>query len=446
MSFFYNNIRPISKLTIETTGSSLYFVNINISRQNKGEILFQKHGNSYVESINSATQTFINYDSDETTDFFLNTETEISSFRILAPVVSDIDLHKFNSLETIYITAPTPSVILPSNSHVEMSSCTLNTPSSSYDFSGMHRMKGNLELVNNNNLNSIIFPSTSEEFSSFIITGSDNLTNLNLSSLTGLGGIINITGNINLETVTFPTTDKEINVLDCSYCNLKDVDLSTLTNLGGEITFQSNTGLTSLTLSLENNTESFVTSFCDIRSLNLSSSTSNVLGGRITIGENKLLNAIILPPSNKPFIYFKGPGTQSVPNISLTSIDLSPLTGLGNLLFLSYCTNLETVILPATSHSFSGAIGGIHINNSSSLGYINFSVLTNQNNITIGLANNSMSSANINHILVDLVNAGGINGHLNITGNDGPDSSSGGYDGIAAVNTLTGTSGWDISV
>ena len=69
-----------------------------------------------------------------------------------------------------------------------------------------------------------------------------------------------------------------------------------------------------------------------------------------------------------------------------------------------------------------------------------------QGRATIELQNNNMSAADVNHILVDFATIA-TNNHprwseitLNIGGtNAAPDSSSGGYDGLAAITTLTGS-------
>lgn len=78
--------------------------------------------------------------------------------------------------------------------------------------------------------------------------------------------------------------------------------------------------------------------------------------------------------------------------------------------------------------------------------YLNFTTHNfNADNGSLLLQDNSMGVSDVNHILVDLagmVSLEGVGGDytgrvINIGGtNDAPDSSSGGYDGIAAVSTL----------
>ena len=91
----------------------------------------------------------------------------------------------------------------------------------------------------------------------------------------------------------------------------------------------------------------------------------------------------------------------------------------------------------------------------SNLDYVNFLPLSGAS-ITgdIELQNNNMSVTDVNHILVDFDNistnlnpSGWTGTTLDISGtNSAPDSSSGGFDGIAALSSLTGgTNNWTIT-
>jgi hypothetical protein len=121
-------------------------------------------------------------------------------------------------------------------------------------------------------------------------------------------------------------------------------------------------------------------------------------------------------------------------------------------------SNLTQIIFPSTSNFFrnesnsesNGAFGLYSCN----LDYVDFKPLsgatlltgTTQGNPRITLRDNGMSTGDVNHILDDfLYNAtnnptGWSNVNLNIGGsNANPDSSSGGYDGLSAIATLTGS-------
>jgi hypothetical protein len=91
---------------------------------------------------------------------------------------------------------------------------------------------------------------------------------------------------------------------------------------------------------------------------------------------------------------------------------------------------------------------------SSDLGYVDFKPFSAATLISgatqglprIALHNNNMTASEVNHILVDFSGitvsnpTGWSNVNLNIGGtNADPDSSSGGYDGLSAISTLTGS-------
>ena len=66
---------------------------------------------------------------------------------------------------------------------------------------------------------------------------------------------------------------------------------------------------------------------------------------------------------------------------------------------------------------------------------------------TILLNDNNMTAGEVNHILDDFTSTTWSDVTLEIGGtNSAPDSSSGGYDGVAAIDTLTGvTRNWSIT-
>jgi hypothetical protein len=193
---------------------------------------------------------------------------------------------------------------------------------------------------------------------------------------------------------------------------------------------------------------------------------------------------IILPNSNNDFIFFnlKRVGYSGV-------MDLSNYTFSGEWLALEYCSNITGVNLPATGTfttfrivycdllsldlsalTLSGelVVSGNGLNSitlpatagaftklsfdNNDLCYIDFTVMPNclkANNCNVFLNNNGFTTAEINHILVDLAglvageSAGGDytgrkiwNRMTGQTLNSAPDSSSGGYDGLQAKADL----------
>jgi hypothetical protein len=147
-------------------------------------------------------------------------------------------------------------------------------------------------------------------------------------------------------------------------------------------------------------------------------------------------------------------------------LDLSPLTKLGgassgvsySIVRLQNNINLTNIIFPNTNQFFknsSNSEGNAAFDLfNCNLDYVDFTPLsgatlvsgTTQGIPRISLRNNNMSATDVNHILVDFSNiatynpTGWSNIRLNISGtNASPDSSSGGYDGLAAITTLTGS-------
>jgi len=147
-------------------------------------------------------------------------------------------------------------------------------------------------------------------------------------------------------------------------------------------------------------------------------------------------------------------------------LDLSLLTRLGGptsaivqgVVRLHSNTNLTNIIFPNSNQFFKNSQnnegGGTFALHSCNLDYIDFTPLsgatllsgTTQGNPRISLRDNGMSADTVNHILVDFSGnatynpTGWSNINLNIGGtNEAPNYSSGGYDGIAARNFLTGS-------
>jgi len=126
------------------------------------------------------------------------------------------------------------------------------------------------------------------------------------------------------------------------------------------------------------------------------------------------------------------------------------LSGLGGYFYIMGNPNLTSITHPLSTEEFNAYYAF-----SCGLDYVNFLPLSG---ITITgdirLYDNNMSVTDVNHILVDFDNistnlnpSGWTGTTLNISGtNAAPDSSSGGFDGVAALSSLTGgTNNWTIT-
>jgi len=242
---------------------------------------------------------------------------------------------------------------------------------------------------------------------------SDNLVgHLNLSGTT-LGGALSLNQNPLLTGVTHSYSNSifvAYNLLNCDITGT--LDLSMFPNLGGSFSTQNNINLTTIihTASTRNFTNYNVGS-CNITGTHDISMLSN-LGGSSSASTGTLL------VNNNPY-----------------------LTGL---------------LFPTTTGYFRNLSAGFAslFMNDSNLDYVNFKPLSGATMVSgvtqgapkIRLDGNSMGAGDVNHILDDFkYNAtnnpsGWSNVVLDIGGtNDDPDSSSGGYDGLAAIATLTGS-------
>jgi hypothetical protein len=141
------------------------------------------------------------------------------------------------------------------------------------------------------------------------------------------------------------------------------------------------------------------------------------------------------------------------------------LTGLGGRFQIFDNTLLRTITFPLTSQTFKNNSNS-NLNyafslNDNDLNYCSFLPLSGATldvnyaqGANIDLSDNGMLVSEVNHYLVDFdnlstnLNPSGWSGvTLDISGsNAAPDSSSGGFDGIAALSSLTGgTNNWTIT-
>jgi len=122
----------------------------------------------------------------------------------------------------------------------------------------------------------------------------------------------------------------------------------------------------------------------------------------------------------------------------VTTNDLTGLTGLAGIFDVNTSGNLNALILPASTQTFS-----LFDCYNCDLDYFDLTPLTNLTEATsvfINLGNNSMTAEEVNHFLVDLdaMSTGGfLTRTIKIDGsNAAPDGSSGGYDGTTAKANL----------
>jgi len=320
---------------------------------------------------------------------------------------------------------------------------------------------GDFRVYDNPKLTGITHSSSSIIFGAYQANNCNLRGNLNLSMLSKLGGNFALQSNPNLTGITHtysPTIFTNYNVSSCNITGLHN--LTMFPNLGGSLQFNNNSNLTGITHTASTENITFYLAQNSNLTGNHNLSWFPNLGGVVAITNNSNLTSITHTASTKNFIQY------NLHQCDLTGThDLSMFSNFGGDSTGSTCyvtlyinPNLTDITFPTTNGYFKnfvntesqGALGLYSCN----LNYVNFKPLsgvtfltgTTQGNPRISLRDNGMSATDVNHILVDFSGntttnpTGWSNINLNIGGsNANPDSSSGGYDGLAAISFLTGS-------
>ena len=325
------------------------------------------------------------------------------------------------------------------------------------ELSNFFRVDGNI------NLTSITHAPSSQNFLQYQANNCKLTGNLDLTPLSGLGGSFQVYSNINLTGITHAPSSQNFSQYLANNCNLTgNLDLTPLSGLGGVFWLYTNPKLTGITHTQSSQIFSnYYAQSCNLIGI-LDLTPLSGLGGDIRITSNTGLTNVNFTIS-----------TQNITALALDGcditgeIDLSPLTKLGasssgvtfSWVSLHTNPNLTSVIFPNTNQFFKNGVGGAEAVSvfrlyGCNLDYVDFKPLsgatlvsgTTQGMPRISLRDNNMSAANVNHILVDFSGnttynpTGWSNVNLNIGGtNDPPNSTSGGYDGLAAISFLTGS-------
>jgi hypothetical protein len=283
--------------------------------------------------------------------------------------------------------------------------------------------------------------------------------NLNISGLTSLTSF-NVASNPLLTGITNPISSNIYTGYDAWFCNIiGTLDLSTLTNLGGVISIHDNSNLENIIFPSSNQIITKLWAFqCKLKGNLILTGFTN-LGADLDVSNNPQLTGITHTFSNQNFIGYKIWGCNII-----GTHDVSMLTNLGGPSSGSTCNfdcsfnfNLINILFPTVNTFFRNTSNSINSAafkmNYCNLDYVDFKPLsgitlvsgTTQGSPIINLESNSISTGDINHILDDFLYnttnnpSGWSNVRLYLFGNSTPDSSSGGYDGITAISSLTGS-------
>jgi len=284
--------------------------------------------------------------------------------------------------------------------------------------------------VSNNNLTSIVNPTISGAFTNYNIDD-NSITELDVSMM-NLSGSFRARSN-GITTLTLPTNSNVFTYFGVNTNNFTSLDLRGLTGLGGQLFGFLSPNLETVLFPESSQTWSQINfRTCKLTGVLDLSPLDNLANLTIFYG-NSFLTGVINPTTSSPITqyYFYSCGLTG-------TLDVSGLTGLSDN-FRAYLNDaLTSVAFPPTTNIFNS----IWLNDCD-LGYIDFTVMTNCidiNDATIRLQGNLMTAAEVNQILVDIdsITDGLYTGRsINISGdNAAPDSSSGGFDGDAAIVSL----------
>ena len=133
-------------------------------------------------------------------------------------------------------------------------------------------------------------------------------------------------------------------------------------------------------------------------------------------------------------------GVYQANNCNLTgTLDLSNIK-LTNLFYLHFNPNLTQI----THSTVAGQVVSVYNVHNCDLSVLEFEKLTLQNNCDIDFSDNNMTTAEINENLTKIDSDGAIDGTLTANGtNAAPDTTSGGFNGTAAITSLQ-SKGWTV--
>lgn len=339
------------------------------------------------------------------------------------------------------------------------------------DLTPLSGLGGAFEIYSNPNLTGITHAVSTNTFNLYQANDCNLTGNLNLTPLSGFGGSFFIYSNTNLTSITHSYTTNNINVYWAFNCKLTgNHDVSMFPNLGGYFHVGSNSNLTGITHTTTTRTFSnYTVNGCNLIG-NLDLSMLSNLGGIINLTVNTSLTGVTFPASSsQPLIAVEIASCNLIGTLDLTGFGGfgGPSSASTSPSKTSINPNLSNVLFPIGN----GYIKN-QINNSANaafgfyscdFGYIDFKPLsgcTLISGVTEGiprfeLYNNSMTTADVNHILsdFDLISnlnysgwtstSGTSSGYIDISLNSAPDGSSGGYNGTGATINLI-SKGWTI--
>ena len=305
----------------------------------------------------------------------------------------------------------------------------------------------NLFLQTNSGLTSVVFPATFSVSMNQLYLYSIGISGvLDLSMITAFSssGALRLDGNSAMTGVTFASsitgTMSLINIYSTGITGTLDLSKFTAFTSSASIHVAMNPSMTGVTFASSiTGTFSTIYAYNSVitGTLDLSMFAAFTSSANISIDRNSAMTGVTFANSIT--------GTMSLISIYSTGItgtfDLSKFTAYTSTatVYLNNNTSMTGVTFPAST--ITGFIRSLRLYSNTSLGYVNLTTLrTGVASLNWELQSNGWTAAIVNRILVDIdgISTSGFTGRvINIGGtNADPDSSSGGYDGTAARNSL----------
>jgi hypothetical protein len=305
------------------------------------------------------------------------------------------------------------------------------------DFSNIE-VTGSFEAHTNPTMTGILHKTTTGVFSRYWAYNT-GMTSLDLTPLQALSGDIRLHTNASLASLTFYSNITQqpsiISIHNCS--SLSSLDLSGFININGGIVLHNNQAMTSYTFPPVMGTGSCAVTIYEndmLPSLDLS-------GVRLTNNNffyrMDSLVSITFAASSDPIALLDIFEVPLLTSLDLSTLSFAPVTARIQAYNCASLTSFTPPTTTATIGSFSCYLtGGVGV-----FSLENMSDYLNVDNHFTRLQNNSYSAAEVNEMLVKAdsiaVSNLGWTRTFQINNNAAPDNSSGGFDGVAAVASLT---------
>jgi len=352
----YNN-RKLTSIIIPDTSSITYFrVSdcslsgvIDVSKLSKLSVRFDVANNIKITGIlNPSTNELF-------TDGYFADRCDLTGVLDLRPIRNLGG--SSNAYLSLYYNRKLTQILLPDSSQLfgtfYINDCSL---SGTLDLSALTGLGGSFRVENNINLTKIINPTNSRPFTNYTAQNCKLTGTIDLTTLTGLGGAINLTDNPLLNYVLNPTTTQNFTQYAVGGTSsikkgglIGTLDISSLSGLGGVIAIEYCPSLNYIKFPTSTNTITVFSLSSDNLTGTLDVSGLSGLGGIFYVRQNRNLNYALFPYSTQYFRDFY------MDDCNLFTLDLSGLVNLGSNLtgqsgrfILSGNNNLQQLKLPTT--------------------------------------------------------------------------------------------------